>query len=222
MKSAFITGTSKGLGKSIALHLLSKNWQVFGLSRKANDISHERYMHIRCDVSSYDDVQACFESIKTTRIDLLINNSAIFEYNSFENTNMAKIDSMIDINLKGPIYVTRCALPLMRENGRIIFINSVAGLEELENQSIYCATKHGLTGFAGVLSKELQKRKIKVTSIHPGGINTPLWDNLKFHDDTTKLLDPNEIAKLVEFICNSQENVEYKTIKMFPTIEWHQ
>lgn len=222
MKSAFITGTSKGLGKSIALHLLSKNWQVIGISRKDHDISHERYTHIRCDVSSYDEVQACFESIKTTKIDLLINNSAVFEYNSFEDTNMAKIDSMIDINLKGPIYVTKCALPVMKENGRIVFINSVAGLEELENQSIYCATKHGLTGFAGVLSKELQKRKIKVTSIHPGGINTPLWDNLKFHDDTTKLLDPNEIAKLVEFICNSQENVEYKTIKMFPTIEWHQ
>ena len=109
----------------------------------------------------------------------------------------------------------------MKEPSRIIFINSVAGLEELENQSIYCASKHGLTGFAGVLSKELQKRKIKVTSIHPGGINTPLWNGSDFHDDLTKLLDPKEIAKLIAFICDSQQNVEYKTIKMFPDIEWH-
>jgi NADP-dependent 3-hydroxy acid dehydrogenase YdfG len=129
---------------------------------------------------------------------------------------------MIDVNLKGPIYVTKCAMSVLKENSRIIFINSVAGLEQIENQSIYCATKHGLTGFAGVLGKELQEKKIKVTSIHPGGINTPLWNNLEFHEDTTKLLDPDQIAKLVEFICDSQKNVEYKTIKMFPDIEWHQ
>ena len=49
----------------------------------------------------------------------------------------------------------------------MFFINSVAGLEQLENQSVYCATKHGLTGFAGVLGKELQDKRIKVTSIHP-------------------------------------------------------
>jgi short-subunit dehydrogenase len=222
MRSAFITGTSKGLGKSIANHLLNKNWRVIGMSRSDGDIYHENYMHIKGDVSSYASVESCFDSVKPEQIDLLVNNSAIFEYKSFDDTDMSIINHMIDVNLKGPIYVTKCAMSVLKENSRIIFINSVAGLEQIENQSIYCATKHGLTGFAGVLGKELQEKKIKVTSIHPGGINTPLWNNLEFHEDTTKLLDPDQIAKLVEFICDSQKNVEYKTIKMFPDIEWHQ
>ena len=55
----------------------------------------------------------------------------------------------------------------MNTGSKMFFINSVAGLEQLENQSVYCATKHGLTGFAGVLGKELQDKRIKVTSIHP-------------------------------------------------------
>jgi NADP-dependent 3-hydroxy acid dehydrogenase YdfG len=110
----------------------------------------------------------------------------------------------------------------MNKNSRIIFINSVAGLEELENQSIYCASKYGLTAFAGVLGKELRGESIKVTSIHPGGINTPMWDSNKdFHTDLTKLIDPQQIADMITFICNSQQNIEYKTIKMFPDIEWH-
>jgi NADP-dependent 3-hydroxy acid dehydrogenase YdfG len=84
------------------------------------------------------------------------------------------------------------------------------------------ASKYGLTAFAGVLGKELRGESIKVTSIHPGGINTPMWDSNKdFHTDLTKLIDPQQIADMITFICNSQQNIEYKTIKMFPDIEWH-
>jgi NAD(P)-dependent dehydrogenase (short-subunit alcohol dehydrogenase family) len=151
----------------------------------------------------------------------LVNNSAVFECVNFEKTELNDIDRIIDTNLKGTIYVTKFVLPLMKQPSRIFFINSVAGLEEIENQSIYCASKHGLTGFAGVLSKELQDKKIKVTSIHPGGINTPLWDNTSFHNDVNKLIDPIQIVKLIEFIFNSDNTIEYKTVKLFPEVEWH-
>lgn len=222
MKTALITGTSKGLGKIIAELLLENGWKVIGVSRGEGSIHNPNYIHKECDVSSCVSVQFLMSGLKTEQLDLLVNNSAVFKYEMFEKTSLNAIESIIDTNLKGPIYVTKYALPLMQRNSRIIFINSVAGLEELDHQSIYCASKHGLTGFAGVLSKELQERKIKVTSIHPGGINTPLWDGSNFHDDKTKLLDPKEIAELIMFICHSQKNVEYKTIKLFPDIEWHQ
>ena len=221
MKTAFITGTTSGLGLEIAKHLIAIGWKVYGMSRTPSVIKHHYYRHLECDITNADLIKVLVQYDVKDKIDLLINNSADFEYIDFENTELNVIDRIIDTNLKGSIYVTKYLLPLMKEPSRIIFINSVAGLEELENQSIYCASKHGLTGFAGVLSKELQKRKIKVTSIHPGGINTPLWNGSDFHDDLTKLLDPKEIAKLIAFICDSQQNVEYKTIKMFPDIEWH-
>ena len=93
----------------------------------------------------------------------------------------------------------------------------------LENQSIYCASKHGLTGFAGVLGEELRPRGIKVTSIHPGGIDTPLWSrDIPYPcGDVSKAISPIELAKVIDFVCESKFNIEYKTIKMFPDTEWH-
>lgn len=222
MKTAFITGTTSGLGLEISNYLLAHKWKVYGLGRSLSKIKHDNYFHLECDITNSKLVEETINCYVKDKIDLLVNNSAVFEYNNFEKINLDMIDKIIDTNLKGSIYVTKFILTLMKQPSRIIFINSVAGLEELENQSIYCASKHGLTGFAGVLSKELQKQKIKVTSIHPGGINTPLWDGSDFHEDLNVLIDPKEIAKLIHFITEAASNIEYKTIKMFPDIEWHQ
>ena len=72
----------------------------------------------------------------------------------------------------------------------------------------------------GVGSKE---KNIKVTSIHPGGVNTPMWkDNVDFHDKLDKLLRPEDVADMVYFITEQHYNVETKTVKMYPDIEWHQ
>jgi len=219
-KTILITGTTTGVGAHIAYHYLEKGWNVIGVSRsESNFKGYKNYKHYVLDISKAKDVENTIKQIGT--IDVLVNNAAVFKMQSFLETSTKEIDNMIDINLKGTMYVTKYALDKMTAGSRIFFINSVAGLEELENQSIYCASKHALTGFAGVLGKELQNKKIKVTSIHPGGINTPLWDGSDFHDDVTKLINPKQIAKLIQFICDGDENIEYKTIKMFPDIEWH-
>jgi len=154
----------------------------------------------------------------------LVNNAAIYKMKPFSETSIDDMCDMIDINLKGPMYVTKFALKNMKKGSRIFFINSVAGLEELENQSVYCASKHGLTGFAGVLGKELQPKGIKVTSIHPGGIDTPLWTrDIPYPcGDVSQAISPLEVVKLIDFVYNSKLNIDYKTIKMFPDTEWHQ
>jgi 3-oxoacyl-[acyl-carrier protein] reductase len=110
----------------------------------------------------------------------------------------------------------------MNINSKIIFINSVAGLGELENQSIYCASKYALTAFAGVLGKELRSRKIKVVSIHPGGINTSLWNESNPYPvgDVENAINSKQISDLILFIL-SNSNIEFKTVKLFPEVEWH-
>tara|TARA_Y100001937_G_scaffold31901_1_gene45644 strand:+ start:1763 stop:2461 length:699 start_codon:yes stop_codon:yes gene_type:complete len=223
-KRVLITGSTKGIGRAITDRFLLEDYEVQGLARGgANIINHESYFHWNADVADPFRIEVIANRLTDKKIDVLVNNAALFQYKSFSDMDMNDMSYMIDVNLKAPMFITRTFLPLMNSGSKIFFINSVAGLEQLENQSVYCATKHGLTGFAGVLGKELKEKNIKVTSIHPGGVNTPMWkDNVDFHDKLDKLLRPEDVADMVYFITEQHYNVETKTVKMYPDIEWHQ
>jgi len=220
-KTALITGTSKGLGLKIAEHFLSKGWSVIGISRSKSSINSDNYNHYEIDITDYLTLSISLANINN--VDLLINNAALFEMLEFEKTNIDVIDGIIDTNLKGSIYVTKCVLKHMSRGSKIIFVNSVAGLNDLENQSIYCASKHGLRSFASVLGKELRPRGVKVTSIHPGGVNTTLWNEMNPYPlgNSLEAIDPREIAELIYFIADKSNNIDYKSITLFPEIEWH-
>lgn len=224
MSNILITGTTKGLGKTIAEFYLGKGWNVIGIARSQKTIEHNNYKHIICDIRNQNDLYDAFRSLDDIKLDVLVHNSAVFEMRKFENTLIKTIDDIIDTNLKAPMYITKYALPLMNVDSRIFFINSVAGLEELYQQSVYCASKYGLTAFAGVLGNELRSKGIKITSIHPGGIDTTLWneDNPYPCGNVIDAINAKDIAFLMDFIYNSSSNVEYKTVKLFPTTEWHQ
>ena len=220
-KTILITGTTSGVGATIAYEYIEKGWNVIGLARGESLFQYPNYKHYQVDISDVYGLDEVFTQIDD--IDILVNNAAVFTMKPFSQTSINELDNMIDINLKGAMYVTKFALQKMEKGSRIFFINSVAGLEELENQSGYCASKHGLTGFAGVLGEELRPRGIKVTSIHPGGIDTPLWSrDIPYPcGDVSKAISPMELVKVIDFVYNSKFNIEYKTIKMFPDTEWH-
>ena len=220
MKTAVITGASKGLGLEISKFLLTKNWRVYGLASGICKFKKKNFNYTRIDIRNSELVKNFFTK-KSIKIDLLINNAGIFHFSEFLKTSLKKIDSVLDTNIKGTIYITKFCIPLMKKNSRIIFVNSVAGLRKIKKQSIYCASKHALTAFAAILGEELRKNKIKITSIHPGGINTTLWKKFKLHKNKNKLISSVHIAKLIEFIYKSPINLEYKNIKLFPDIEWH-
>ena len=220
-KTVLITGTSSGLGLCLAKHFIECGWNVIGIARRT--VVLPNYTHYNCDISDKKNVIDTFNLLgKTLKIDLLINNAGMFTLNNFSQSTLDDITHIIGTNLGGTMYVTRLALDIMSDNSKIIFINSVAGLEEVESQSIYCASKYGLTAFAGVLGKELRGRKIKVSSIHPGGIKTPLWDRTAYPlVDVEKTMDPSAVIEIIDMIVNSKHDIDYKTIKLFPSIEWH-
>jgi len=222
-KSILITGTTSGLGATIAHQYIEMGWNVIGLARSGSIFNFSNYKHFKVDISNSEKLESVIDDISFIKLDIVVHNAALFKMKSFVETNWLDIQNLFATNVMAPIVLTKLTLPMMNQNSRIFFINSVAGLEQFENQSIYCATKHGLTGFAGVLGKELQNRKIKVTSIHPGGIDTPLWNKDVPYPcgDVSKAISPIEIAKLIDFVYNSNFNIEYKTIKMFPDTEWH-
>ena len=221
-KVAVVTGCSYGLGHDIADRLIDEGYFLYGLSRTKPPVklfsAPDTFQWIECDISKSDQVEDAFKRIGTY-IDVLVNNAGVYEWGLFKSYfTIEKIDRIIDLNVKGTIYVTKEALKLMNKGSDIIFINSVAGLNEMEWEAVYSASKHAITAFAGALGAELntQMDEIRVTSIHPGGIKTSMQEK---HPSKDKFLETKEITNTIVHVLNSK--ARYKTIKLFSDIEWH-
>ena len=232
MKTIVVTGASSGVGLEISKLFVNNGWRVIGLAKSPTKLKllknelGQRFSCLAVDISLSASVKEAFENIRINAgtIDVLVNNAAVFTMKPFSESTIEDIERIIDVNLKGTMYCTLNALGLIKPNGgRIINIGSVAGEHGIRNQAIYCASKFGLNGFADALSQELLVKGINVSTISPGGINTPLWNtgNPYPDGDTSQLLSANDIAKLVEYIASQPSNVVLKKIVTFPSNEWH-
>ena len=218
MKKVLITGVSYGLGQSISKLLIDSDYFVYGISRTKpleELVKNKNFIWFKADISELNELKEIFEKIDD--LDILINNVGIYSNSLFENESFENIENIIDTNLKGNIYVTKLSVQKLSKNSRIIFVNSIAGLNMINQESIYVATKHGLSAFANVLGSELKSRKIKVTSIYPGGINTPLQSK---NPDKNKLLTTEFVSNYILQIIEAS-NVEFKSLSFYPDIENH-
>jgi len=222
-KVAVVTGCSYGLGYDIAGRLIDEGYFVYGLSRSQPPMDLYSYPDtfewVECDITKSKQVEEAFKIIGTY-IDVLVNNAGVYQWGLFKDEfSFDSIDRIIDLNVKGTMYVTKEALRLMNKGSDIFFINSVAGLAEMEWEAVYSASKHAITAFAGALGAELhtQMNEIRVTSIHPGGIQTPMQ---KDHPARKKFLEPKEVSDTIVHVIKSKAT--YKTIKLFSDVEWHQ
>ena len=222
-KNAIITGSSRGIGKSIAKKLASNGCNLFLLSRNIddlinvkNEISNLYKVNINCyslDISNYDDVQTTFQKITNNYIiDILINNAGITKDNLLLKMSSNDWNSVIDINLTGYFNCSKCIIKQMikQRNGKIINISSIIGLQGNSGQTNYSASKAGIIGFTKALSKEIGSRNINVNAIAPGYINTQMTDELdnknkqKFLDNISlrKFGKTEDVANLVCFLAS--------------------
>ena len=200
---AFITGAAHGQGRAVALALAAAGHDVvaldvaapleypgYGMGTPAELESLERECEaagatcliavadVRDDAAVKAAVEAAIE--RFCRIDLLFNNAGICAYGLAHEMSEAEWDAMIDINLKGAWIVGRHVIPHMIEaqSGSIINNSSIAGLRGMARLSHYAASKWGLTGLSKSWAIELAPHGIRVNSIHPTGVDTPLNDGL--------------------------------------------
>jgi len=220
MKKVLVTGSCGAIGKPIVERFIKMGCEVYGISLGHGPIL-DNYTHFVCDIRNSSEVTNIINTIGS--IDILVNNAGVVEYKEFVNTNSDNISKILDTNLKGPINVTHAALPYLSKGSIVVFVNSMAGVKDLKNMSLYCASKAGLRSFAAVLGEELRGREIKVTSIHPGIVYTDVWTTgLKypFGDDATQALSVQSVADIVTMIAMDQSNVEIKNISLFSNVEW--
>lgn len=220
-KVAVVTGCSYGLGLEIADRLIDEGYFVYGLSRTEPPQKLSSYPDtfrwIECDITKAEEVKTAFDKMGVF-IDVLVNNAGVYENGYFSSLIVREIDNMIDVNIKGTMYVTKMAQKYLLRGSDVFFINSVAGLYEIPNESVYAATKHAITAFAGILGAELRIDNIRVTSIHPGGIDTPMQKSNPFKD---RLLEPKVISDVIVNVLKTK-TITYKKIELFSESEWHQ
>ena len=192
--NVFISGASRGIGKSIANHFAENDYTVIGTSRNdfKFDKKSENLIPIKLDITSRDDIKECFNELKSKDLlpDVLINNAGITSDQLFLKMKDDDWDNVISTNLTGTYNLTKIFIRNMikNKNGRIINISSVAGLMGNPGQVNYSSSKSALNGFTKSLAKEIGSRNITVNSIAPGFIDT---DMTSFLDDDAK----NQIVK---------------------------
>lgn len=213
---AFITGAAHGQGRAVALALAREGASIAGFD-VARPLSYPGYgMGSREDLESLGaacrelgsecltfagdvrDDGAVTQAVETTverlgRLDILFNNAGICAYGLAHELTEEAWDAMLDINLKGAWLVARRVIPVMirQRSGVIINNSSIAGLRGMGRLSHYAASKWGLTGLTKSWAIELAPYGIRVNSLHPTGVNTPMNDGLAELEGKT----PQEIAE---------------------------
>ncbi len=235
MKTALVTGGSRGIGKAIAQKLAETSNVAVGYSNSkelavevVNSIqaSGGNAIAVQIDVTDNQSVEKCFELVEKelSSVEILVNNAGITKDNIFPRLKQDDWDSVIDTNLTGSFRVSQRAIKGMMKNkwGRIVFISSVAGISGNTGQSNYAASKAGMIGLAKTISKELGSRNITSNVIAPGYIDT---DMTSFLNDEQKediigqlsikrVGKPEDIANMVSFLCSDES--EYITGQVFP------
>lgn len=226
MKTAIVTGASKGIGATIALRLNELGYNLV-LNYRSNTSSMEELTNsftnkqtenliIQCDISSYEDAKKLVDTAyeKFGAVDALINNAGITKDNILPLMSEEEFDLVIDTNLKGTFNCCRhIAKRMMKQkHGRIINISSVVGLAGNAGQVNYSASKAGVIGMTKSMARELGKKNILVNAIAPGFIQTEMTD--KIPEDIkaemmkniplNKLGQPEDIADAVEFLISDK------------------
>jgi len=235
-----ITGASSGIGEGIAKvfatngsHLVLGARRVDRLEALQKELiaAHGIKVFIHpLDVTSRDSVEKFVSAIPADLkdVDVLVNNAglALGVKHVFEN-NLDDIDNMVDVNVKGVLYVLRAFVPgfLERKRGDIVNISSVAGLEGYPGGSVYCATKHAVQGLTEALRKEVVATPIRVSSVCPGLVETE-FSEIRFGGDKDKAktvykginaLCAADVADAVAYVTSRPPHVQISDLVIYPT-----
>jgi NAD(P)-dependent dehydrogenase (short-subunit alcohol dehydrogenase family) len=229
-KVALITGGGTGIGRGVALALADKAVRVVICGRRearlaetvgAISKSGGESLAVQADVSRPSDVDRLVKVTldKFDRIDILINNAGVFAEASIQELEVETWDTIMAVNLRGPILLTRAVLPFMRQqrSGHIINISSESGLEYYLGDGAYGVSKHALNAFGEYTQRENQEFNIRVNTICPGMVVTEMSEDSDGLDQS-KCLYPEDIADLVLWLLTRRDNIKIGTPILIQTM----
>lgn len=201
--SILITGASSGIGLALALHLARQGHHVFAGVRQDRDAellrarSKGRITPLRLDVTEPASIAQALLMVSTQtqgKLDVLVNNAGVAFSSPLEMTSQGELSKLMNVNVLGTFAVTRACLPLLRQaQGRIVNISSISGVFAAPGLTAYVASKHAVEGMTAALRLEMAPCGIKVCSIAPGKIDTPIWSKAL---DTSGALSEQHTSEL--------------------------
>lgn len=235
MKTVLLTGATSGIGKATAIALAEKKYKLILCGRNQSVLDELKAtlstkIHICCfDVRDKKEVFTHIESLpeEFRQIDILINNAGnAHGLATFDQADLEDLEAMIDINVKGLIYVTKAVLPLMPQGNEshIVNISSVAGKEVYLNGATYCASKFAVEALTKGMRIDLQPLGIKVTGIAPGAVETN-FSLVRFKGDSQKAsqaytgyqpLTAEDVSSTILFAIEQPNHVQIADITIFP------
>jgi len=239
-KIALVTGATSGIGRETARILAKNNYKIILCGRREDrlkELEKELSEFTEIHTLSFDvrDKKAVFESINSlpssfSKIDVLINNAGnAHGLDSIQNGDLDDWDAMIDINVKGLLYVSKAIIPRMIEqkSGHIINIGSIAGKEVYPNGNVYCASKHAVDALNKAMRIDLNPFGIRVGAIHPGMVETE-FSEVRFKGDVDKAaktynglkpLKPEDISDIIYFVVSRPYHVNIADLIVLPTAQ---
>jgi len=238
-KTALITGATSGIGKATALEFAKHSIRLILCGRRQerldalyNALSKQTDVTtLNFDVRNKVEVFKAFDSLPESfkRIDILINNAGnAHGLDPIQDGNIDDWDAMMDINVKGLLYVSKAVIPQMteRKSGHIINIGSSAGREVYPKGNVYCASKHAVAAINDGMRIDLNPFGIKVSSINPGLVETE-FSKVRFKGGAVadsvykgyKALQPEDVAEIIYFAITRPQHVNIADLLVFPTAQ---
>ncbi|WP_272972670.1 SDR family NAD(P)-dependent oxidoreductase [Croceibacter atlanticus] len=240
MKTALITGASSGIGRATAIALAKAGFSLILCGRRQerldelkNKLSTLGRMHtLNFDIRDKDAVFKAIDSLPSDikAIDVLINNAGnAHGLDPIEKGSLEDWDAMLDINVKGLLYVSKAILPgmLHRESGHIINVGSTAGKEVYPNGNVYCASKHAVDALNQAMRIDLNGKGIRVGAINPGMVETE-FSKVRFKDDVERAenvyqgfqpLKPEDVADIITFMVTRPYHVNIADLTVMCTAQ---
>src|SRR3984893_178356 len=227
-KVSLVTGGTSGIGLATANALAREGAYVYITGRRERELTTAvqqiggNATGVWGNVSNARDLDRLFEQIRDEkgRLDILFANAGIAKYAALGNITEELYDSIFNVNVKGVLFTTQKALPLMPEGASIILNASVVGSKGLSSNSVYSATKAPIRSFARTWTTDLKDRRIRVNAISPGTIDTPGLKDLLASGEAGeerrnmvaraiplgRFGRPDEVAKAVVFLASDESS----------------
>ena len=239
MKTVLITGATSGIGKATAFELAKKKYNLIICGRRKERLTIiekelSRFTKVASLCFDVRDKKAVFSEIDSLsgefkEIDILINNAGnAHGLDPVQSGDLEDWDAMMDINVKGLLYVSKANIPEMtkRAKGHIINIGSSAGKEVYPKGAVYCASKHAVIAITDGMRIDLNPFGIKVTAINPGLVETE-FSKVRFKGSYKadnvykgyKALQAEDIAEIIAFALSRPAHVNIADLLVFPTAQ---